>query len=85
MERSTGKNKTIDVPVLILHGLNDGWISPEGSVRIAMSCRDHADIKIFSGLGHSLERVDSPLKDEGGVIEPEALNEISNWLKTKIR
>ena len=78
------KIKTIDVPVLILHGLNDGWISPEGSVRLAMSCRDHADIKIFSGLGHSLEKIDSPLKDEGGVIEPEVLNEISKWLKTKI-
>lgn len=78
------KVKTIDVPVLILHGLNDGWIAPSESTKIAMNCRDYADIKIFSGLGHSLEKVDSPLKDEGGIIEKEVLEEISNWLRTKI-
>lgn len=71
----------VQVPMLVLHGLNDGWISPLESVKIAKTCRNRADVKLFRGLGHCLEKTESPLQDEGGPIEEEALLEIRKWLK----
>lgn len=67
-------------PILILHGINDGWVNPEEAVKIAKAKRESADIVLFAGLGHSLQRVDSPLHDEGGTIEPEAILTIKDWL-----
>lgn len=61
--------KKIQLPILVLHGLNDGWISPVEAVQIAKAARNNADIILFKGLGHSLSKVSSPLKDEGGTIE----------------
>lgn len=63
--------KKIQLPILVLHGLNDGWISPVEAVQIAKAARNNADIILFKGLGHSLSKVSSPLKDEGGTIEDE--------------
>lgn len=60
--------KKIQLPILVLHGLNDGWISPVEAVQIAKAARNNADIILFKGLGHSLSKVSSPLKDEGGTI-----------------
>ena len=73
--------KKIQVPVLVLHGLNDGWISPVEAVRIAQAAGAHADIVLFQGLGHSLSKVASPLKDEGGVMDESAVAVMINWLK----
>lgn len=65
--------KKIQLPILVLHGLNDGWISPVEAVQIAKAARNNADIILFKGLGHSLSKVSSPLKDEGGTIEDELM------------
>lgn len=46
--------KKIQLPILVLHGLNDGWISPVEAVQIAKAARNNADIILFKGLGHSL-------------------------------
>lgn len=53
--------KKIQLPILVLHGLNDGWISPVEAVQIAKAARNNADIILFKGLGHSLSKVSSPL------------------------
>lgn len=74
----------LQIPVLVLHGLNDGRVSPVESVKIAKTIRNHADVVLFKGLGHSLSKVDSPLKDEGGVMEEEAIMAIVGWLKKNI-
>ncbi|WP_301108727.1 alpha/beta hydrolase [Sporosarcina sp.] len=76
--------KKIQIPMLVLHGLNDGWISPVESVQIAKVARNHADVVFFKGLGHALSKVVSPLKDEGGVMEEEAITAIVDWLKKNI-
>ena len=55
--------------------MNDGWISPVEAVKIAKTARNYADIVLFKGLGHSLSKVESPLKDEGGTIEDEVICE----------
>lgn len=47
--------KKIQLPILVLHGLNDGWISPVEAVQIAKAARNNADIILFKGLpSHSL-------------------------------
>lgn len=79
-----GSVKKSQVPILVLHGLNDGWISPVESVQIAKAARNHADVIFFKGLGHALSKVPSPLKDEGGIMEDEAITAIVNWLKNNI-
>lgn len=68
------------IPMLVLHGMNDGWISPVEAVQIAKAGRNYADICLFKGLGHSLAKADSPLKDEGGVMEEEPVQKIIEWL-----
>lgn len=45
--------KKIQLPILVLHGLNDGWISPVEAVQIAKAARNNADIILFKGLGHA--------------------------------
>lgn len=76
--------KKTEIPVLVLHGLNDGWISPVESAKTAKTARNHADVVFFKGLGHSLSKVISPLKDEGGVMEEEAIITIIEWLNKNI-
>ena len=51
------------------------------AVRIAQAAGAHADIVLFQGLGHSLSKVASPLKDEGGVMDESAVAVMINWLK----
>lgn len=53
--------KKIQLPILVLHGLNDGWISPVEAVQIAKAARNNADIILFKGLGHSLSKVKATL------------------------
>ena len=77
--------RRLEIPILILHGLNDGWISPIESVKIAMTARNHADIRLFKGLGHALSKVRSPLDDEGGVMEMESIETIVEWLNWNIK
>ena len=74
----------IQLPILVLHGLNDGWISPVEAVQIAKAARNNADIILFKGLGHSLSKVSSPLKDEGGTIEDEVIVRVVKWLKKNV-
>lgn len=76
--------KKAKIPILVLHGLNDGWISPVESIQIARTARNYADVVFFKGLGHSLSKVLSPLEDEGGVMEGEAIAVIIDWLKKNI-
>lgn len=76
--------KKIQLPILVLHGLNDGWISPVEAVQIAKAARNNADIILFKGLGHSLSKVSSPLKDEGGTIEDEVIVRVVKWLKKNV-
>ena len=73
--------RKIKIPMLLIHGLNDGYISPIESVKIAKAARNYADVILFKGLGHSLSRVKSPLYDEGGNMEKESIIEIIKWLK----
>ncbi len=54
--------KKIQLPILVLHGLNDGWISPVEAVQIAKAARNNADIILFKGLGHSLSKVGYSLR-----------------------
>ena len=74
----------LQIPILVLHGLNDGWISPVEAVKIAKTARNYADIVLFKGLGHSLSKVESPLKDEGGTIEDEVIVSIVKWLRKNV-
>lgn len=76
--------KKTQIPILLLHGLNDGWTSPIESMQIAKAARNHADAVFFKGLGHALSKVESPLKDEGGIMEKEAIMTIVEWLKKNI-
>ena len=46
--------------------------------------RNNADIILFKGLGHSLSKVSSPLKDEGGTIEDEVIVRVVKWLKKNV-
>ena len=39
---------------------------------------------LFKGLGHSLSKVESPLKDEGGTIEGEVIVSIVKWLRKNV-
>lgn len=76
--------KKSQLPILVLHGLNDGWVSPIESVQIAKAARNHADVVFFKGLGHALSKAVSPLKDEGGIMEEEAITVIVDWLRKNI-
>ena len=60
------------------------WISPVEAVQIAKAARNNADIILFKGLGHSLSKVSSPLKDEGGTIEDEVIVRVVKWLKKNV-
>ena len=46
--------------------------------------KEYADIILFKGLGHSLSKVSSPLKDEGGTIEDEVIVRVVKWLKKNV-
>ena len=48
------------------------------------AARNNADIILFKGLGHSLSKVSSPLKDEGGTIEDEVIVRVVEWLKKNV-
>lgn len=73
-----------DKPVLILHGINDGWVNPGESVEFAKIINQNIEIKLFPGLGHSLQKVNSPLEDVGGEIDTEAIESILNWFILKV-
>lgn len=61
----------------------DGFSRVE-AVQIAKAARNNADIILFKGLGHSLSKVSSPLKDEGGTIEDEVIVRVVKWLKKNV-
>lgn len=71
-------------PVLILHGINDGWVNPQEAVRIAKATKLNSKVILFSGLGHSLQRVNDPLEDVGGMIDQSAIEEIEKWLLNQL-
>ena len=41
--------------------------------------------KLFPGLGHSLQKVKSPLEDIGGEIDTEAIESILKWVMLQMR
>lgn len=75
----------LQIPILVLHGLNDGWISPVEAVKIAKTARNYADIVLFKGLGHSLSKVESPFASKSESYPTVRLVLLSgDWINTSL-
>lgn len=72
--------KEISVPMLVIQGECDGWVSPRDSNKIAKAGGKLAELCVISGFGHSLSPTMSPLDDVGGIIDDKPLEKMQQWL-----
>lgn len=77
------------VPVLILQGLNDANVPPEGAQRLEAALKTAGNssvtLKLYPGLGHSLGPASSPGDDNFRPIQPAPLQDLASWLSERSR
>lgn len=75
----------LDMPVLILQGVNDANVNPEGAEKLkaALKAAGNTDVtlKLYPGLGHSLGLAKSVTDDNFRPIAAEPLTGLVMWLK----
>lgn len=72
--------KDYSKPVLLIHGLNDGWVSINESISIAYAIGQKAKLELFPCLGHSMQKVQRNFDDVGGEMEVVVIEEVISWI-----
>lgn len=72
------------IPTLVLQGARDGWVDPGEAARIAATAPQTTDVRIYSRLGHSLNPVPEPARDEAGPMDEQVLHDMAAWVGTHI-
>ncbi|MDX1993453.1 MAG: alpha/beta hydrolase [bacterium] len=68
----------MDVPVLILHGENDGWTPLADAQQIAES--QNVTLNVYEGLGHALSDTPDPAEDDFGVMDDAPIEDLIAWV-----
>lgn len=75
---------SLRVPVLILQGLNDANVPPEGAQRLEAALKtagnSNVTLKLYPGLGHSLGVASSLIDDNFHPIQTAPLQDLATWL-----
>lgn len=74
-----------DVPALVLQGDADGWVGPFAGDRIANTARERIGYRRYVGLGHALDPTSEPALDSFGVMAPEPIADMAEWIAETIR
>jgi pimeloyl-ACP methyl ester carboxylesterase len=69
-----------EMPLLILQGGQDGWVSPADAGALAAQAIGTGTLKQYPYLGHALSLTSQPALDEWGVMGQEPLNDIADWV-----
>jgi pimeloyl-ACP methyl ester carboxylesterase len=70
----------VDLPVLVLHGEQDGWTSVTDGERIAGAARHRISFRRYPGLGHALDLTTDPALDAFGEMAEQPIQDIADWL-----
>jgi salicylate synthetase len=67
-------------PTLVLQGERDGWVDPAEADRIAARAPLTTVVRRYPELGHALNPVPEPAKDESGPMSSQVLDDIAKWV-----
>jgi uncharacterized protein len=70
----------MDMPVLLLHGENDGWVSLADAQTIAEAAPEQVTFNAYPGLGHALSETTLPAEDDFGVMSDEPVADMIRWI-----
>ncbi|GAB5493829.1 MAG: alpha/beta hydrolase [Phototrophicaceae bacterium] len=70
------------IPTLLLHGVNDGWVSVENAETIAEVSPDNTTLITYPELGHALSVTEILAEDGFYPMDAESLTDLVAWLDT---
>jgi len=69
-----------ELPILILHGDMDGWVSSAEGVSIKDALPDRVELHRYAELGHALSTTSVRAEDEFDVMDSQPLHDLVTWL-----
>ena len=70
----------LNVPVLLIHGENDGWV-PLSSGQALAKASDNTTLISYEGLGHALSPVENPAEDSFTEMAEDPIQDIITWMQ----
>lgn len=71
--------ETLDMPILVLHGAMDGWVSVE-VVQDFADASDQVTIRTFDNLGHGLSVTEQAAADWFGMMDDAPIAALIEWI-----
>ncbi len=73
----------VNIPTLLLHGGNDGWVSVTNSEEIHEASPENTTLNIYPDLGHALSQTEILAEDGFYPIDSQPLEDIITWLQNQ--
>jgi pimeloyl-ACP methyl ester carboxylesterase len=74
----------LEMPILVLHGRQDGWVSFRNAETIAAAAPETVTIIIYPNLGHALSPTRAPATDAFGPIAERPVENVVDWIERQI-
>ncbi|MCE7984968.1 MAG: alpha/beta fold hydrolase [Caldilinea sp. CFX5] len=72
------------MPILVLHGRQDGWVSFHNAETIAAAAPETVTIIIYPNLGHALSPSRTPATDAFGPIAARPIANVVDWIERSL-
>jgi pimeloyl-ACP methyl ester carboxylesterase len=72
---------TLEMPILVLHGRQDGWVSFRNAETLAAAAPETVTIIIYPNLGHALSPSRTPATDAFGPIAERPMANVVDWIE----
>lgn len=74
----------LEMPILVLHGRQDGWVSFHNAETLAAAAPETVTIIIYPNLGHALSRTRTPATDAFGPITERPVENVVDWIERSL-
>jgi pimeloyl-ACP methyl ester carboxylesterase len=73
----------LDIPTLIVHGEQDGWVPSAMGREIAEAAPETVTLHLYEGLGHALSETEHPAEDAFTVMHDAPIADIAAWVNAQ--
>lgn len=74
----------LEMPILVLHGRQDGWVSFRNAETIVAAAPGTVTIIIYPNLGHALSPTRTPATDAFGIIANRPVANVVDWIERQL-
>lgn len=74
----------LTMPILVLHGRQDGWVSFHNAETIAAAAPETVTIIVYPNLGHALSPSRTPATDAFGIMADRPLANVVDWIERSL-